>query len=169
MVPRVQDYEQPDQRAQMHGREVGARVRKVSSHNNPHICANFWLFNRLYYQYQEDRLPTCPLTIHALLHLPDYIRRAGPLWASWAFVMERFCGHLLVPAVKNRIRPYENLDNYVQQCAQMQIVVRVFDMPSLARPRVDYRYQAGERLTSHEFMYDDCELFNRYRFYVHIC
>lgn len=69
--------------------------------------------------------------------MPEYIRRTGPLWASWAFVMERFCGHLLAPAVKNRVRPYENLDNYVQRRAQMQIVARVFDMPSLA----DWRWR----------------------------
>ncbi|EUC56281.1 transposase family Tnp2 protein [Rhizoctonia solani AG-3 Rhs1AP] len=68
---------------------------------------NKWVadYERLYYQYQYDRLPACPLTIHALLHMPSYIRQTGPLWASWAFVMERFCGHLL-PAVKNRTLPY---------------------------------------------------------------
>ncbi|KAG8743020.1 hypothetical protein FRC10_000530 [Ceratobasidium sp. 414] len=51
----------------------------------------------------------------------DYEKRTGPLWASWAFVMERFCGHLL-PAVKNCVQPYEMLNNYVQRRAQMQVV-----------------------------------------------
>jgi len=121
-----------------------------------YVCELLFIY-RLYYQYTEDRLPTCPLTIHALLHIPEYIRRTGPLWTSWAFVMERFCGHLLVPAVKNRTRPYENLDNYIQRRAQMQIAACIFSMPSLAHPRVNYKYQAGVRLSSHEFMYDECE------------
>ncbi|KAG8726717.1 hypothetical protein FRC10_006836 [Ceratobasidium sp. 414] len=69
--------------------------------------------------------------------------------------MERFCGHLLVPALKNRIRPYEHLDNYVQRRAQMQIVSCVNRLPSLARPRIRYTYQAGEKLSSREKMYLD--------------
>jgi hypothetical protein len=88
--------------------------------------------------------------------MPYYIRQTGPLWGSWAFVMERFCGHLL-PAVKNRVRPYEHLNNYVQRRAQMQIVSQVYDLPSLARPRVNYTYQGGEMLSSHEKMYNECK------------
>lgn len=114
------------------------------------------LANRLYYQYQQTRLPTCTLTIHALLHLPYYIRQTGPLWASWAFVMERFCGHLL-PAVKSNVRPYETLDNYIQRRAQMQIVSIVYDMPSLRRPKINYTYLGDERLSSRERMYPDCK------------
>lgn len=98
------------------------------------------------------------MTIHALLHIPHYIRQVGPLWASWAFIMERFCGHLL-PAVKNRVQPYEHLDNYVQRRAQMQIVSCVYKMPSLARPRFNYSADGGEMLTSREVMYPDCKLF----------
>lgn len=71
--------------------------------------------------------------------------------------MERFCGYLL-PAVKNRIRPYEHLDNYVQRRAQMQIVSKINQLPSLAKPFVNYRYENGERLSSRERMYPDCEL-----------
>lgn len=113
---------------------------------------------RYYYQYRTSRLPTCPLTIHALLHMPFYIRRTGPLWASWAFVMERFCGHLL-PAVKNRVRPYEHLDYYVQRRAQMQIVSQVLALPSLAKPSVNYRYQNGVEMSSHETAYEECKCF----------
>ncbi|KAG8681606.1 hypothetical protein FRC11_000908, partial [Ceratobasidium sp. 423] len=79
---------------------------------------NTWVvqYEEYYYQHEANRLPTCPLTIHALLHLPYYIRTSGPLWTSWAFVMEQFCGHIL-PAVKNRTRPYEHLANYIQHRA----------------------------------------------------
>ncbi|CEL55918.1 hypothetical protein RSOLAG1IB_01930 [Rhizoctonia solani AG-1 IB] len=115
---------------------------------------NTWVRNyeQLYYQYEYTRLPACPLTIHALLHLPSYIRQTGPLWASWAFVMERFCGHLL-PAVKNRTLPYQHLDNYVQRRAQMQIVSRLYGLPSLAKPKVNYSNIQNENISSHETIY----------------
>ncbi|KAH7335060.1 hypothetical protein B0J17DRAFT_733100, partial [Rhizoctonia solani] len=91
-----------------------------------------------YYQYSVNRLPACPLTIHAILHIPFYIRQTGPLWASWAFVMERFCGQLL-PAVKNRVRPYEHLDNYIQRRAQIQIVSTIHNLPALAQTSIPKR------------------------------
>jgi hypothetical protein len=56
-----------------------------------------------------------------------------------------------------RVRPYEHLDNYVQRRAQMQIVSKISDSPSLARPRINYTYQAGEMFSSREKMYDECE------------
>ncbi|KAB5593712.1 Dynein heavy chain, cytoplasmic [Ceratobasidium theobromae] len=120
------------------------------------LMVNQWVadYERFYYQYQSSRLPACPLTIHALLHMPFYLRRTGPLWASWAFVMERFCGHLL-PAVKNRTRPYEHLNNYVQRRAQMQVVSKKYQLPSLAKPFVNYRYENGEQLSSREVIYPD--------------
>ena len=77
------------------------------------------LFNiRLYYQHKAGRLSTCPLTIHALLHIPDSIEYAGPVWTSWAFPMERFCGRLL-PAFKSRRHPWPNVDNYVVASCQL--------------------------------------------------
>ncbi|CAE7090773.1 unnamed protein product [Rhizoctonia solani] len=117
---------------------------------------NTWVikYEEYYYQYRATRLPTCPLTLHALLHIPYYIRKTGPLWASWAFVMERFCGHLL-PAVKNRIRPYEHLDHYVERRAQMQIVSKVYNMPSLAKPRIKYKYVGDVQMSSHEVAYKE--------------
>jgi hypothetical protein len=88
--------------------------------------------------------------------MPYYLQRTGPLWTSWAFVMERFCGHLL-PAVKNRTRPYEHLDNYVLRRAQMQVVSKVYRLPSLAKPVINYRHENGERLSSYERMYPGCK------------
>jgi hypothetical protein len=70
--------------------------------------------------------------------------------------MERFCGHLL-PAVKNRIRPYEHLSNYVQRRAQMQIVSRIHGLPSLAKPTVNYTYHNGEKISSRERIYPLCK------------
>ncbi|KAG8749984.1 hypothetical protein FRC11_010871, partial [Ceratobasidium sp. 423] len=118
---------------------------------------NTWVvqYEEYYYQHDASCLPVCPLMIHALLHLPYYIRTSGPLWASWAFVMERFCGHI-IPAVKNRTRPYEHLNAYVQRRAQMQAVSLKYNLPSLAKPRINYTYAYGERFSSHERMYPEC-------------
>ncbi|CUA77976.1 hypothetical protein RSOLAG22IIIB_12956 [Rhizoctonia solani] len=117
---------------------------------------NQWVseYEQYYYQYEAIRLPTCTLTIHALLHMPRTIRKAGPLWTSWAFVMERFCGFLL-PAVKNRTRPYEHLDNFVQRRAQMQIVSWKYNLPSLSKPNIHYTHVHGEMITSREKIYEE--------------
>ncbi|CAE7227515.1 unnamed protein product, partial [Rhizoctonia solani] len=117
---------------------------------------NQWVsqYEEYYYQYEPTRLPVCPLTIHALLHMPHTIRKAGPLWTSWAFVMERFCGFLL-PAVKNRTRPYEHLDNFVQRRAQMQIVSSKYNLPSLSKPNINYTHVHGEMITSREKIYEE--------------
>ncbi|KAG9083055.1 hypothetical protein FS749_006340 [Ceratobasidium sp. UAMH 11750] len=117
---------------------------------------NQWVadYERLYYQYQYDRLPACPLTIHALLHLPFYLRRTGPLCNSWTFVTERFCGRLL-PAVKNRYQPYEHMDYYISRRAQMQAVCHIFGLPMLPRSTVKWRFNGRERLSSRELMYPD--------------
>lgn len=70
--------------------------------------------------------------------------------------MERFCGHLL-PAVKNRLRPYEHIDYYVQRRAQMQIVSHVHDLPSLAQPVIKYRLENGVQMSSRETAYPECK------------
>ncbi|KAB5587991.1 hypothetical protein CTheo_8568 [Ceratobasidium theobromae] len=115
-------------------------------------------YEEYYYQYDTARLPACPLTIHAILHIPFYLRQTGPLWASWAFVMERFCGHL-VPAVKNRIRPYDHLDNYVQRHAQMQIVSVVYNLPVLSHtPAAKHHTEGGVEISSRETIYPEFPL-----------
>ena len=47
-----------------------------------------------YYQYLPQHISACPLTIHALLHTADNIEYCGPVWAYWAFPMERYCSVL---------------------------------------------------------------------------
>ncbi len=73
----------------------------------------------MYYQHSPDRLSTCTLTVHALLHIPDSIEAAGPVWASWAFPMERYCGRLQ-PCIKSRRFPFANIDRFVLDAAQLQ-------------------------------------------------
>ncbi|KAF8680006.1 Transposase family tnp2 [Rhizoctonia solani] len=87
-------------------------------------------YEAYYYQYKETRLSACPLTIHALLHVPYYIRQTGPVWTSWAFVMERFCGSLL-PAIKNWLNPYPCINNYVQRRAQLQNISAMYNVRTI--------------------------------------
>jgi hypothetical protein len=59
----------------------------------------------------------CTVTIHALLHIADSIEATGPVWASWAYPTERFCGHLQ-RAIKGRRFIWSSIDNWVLRTAQ---------------------------------------------------
>ena len=73
---------------------------------------------RIYYQNSPDQVSTCPLTIHALLHITDGIEAMGPVWAYWAFLMERFCGKLL-HCIKSHCHPFANIDSYITAVGQL--------------------------------------------------
>ena len=93
----------------------------------------------MYYQYLPSRLATCTLTIHALLHVADCIEAAGPMWAYWAFPMERYCGSL-VPAVRSRRFPFPSIDRYVTevaQLAQVKINHHLHETLALQAPKLD--------------------------------
>jgi hypothetical protein len=93
----------------------------------------------MYYQYLPSRLATCTLTIHALLHIADCIEAAGPMWAYWAFPMERHCGSL-VPAIRSRRFPFPSIDRYVTevaQLAQVKINHGLHETLALRAPKLD--------------------------------
>ncbi|QRV80568.1 Transposase family tnp2 [Ceratobasidium sp. AG-Ba] len=117
---------------------------------------NEWVvdYERLYYDHDHDRLPACVLTIHALLHIPYYIRKTGPLSTTWSFVVERFCGYLLRPALANRVRVYEYLDNFIRRRAQMQIVSRSLNMPELITRPSPLTVEHGELISTKEEIYE---------------
>ena len=73
------------------------------------------------------RVATCPLTIHALLHIAPTIRAMGPIWAYWAFPMERFCGDIL-RNVRSRRFPYANINKYVTSRAQLTHITLLYDL-----------------------------------------
>ena len=79
----------------------------------------------------------CLVTVHALLHIADSIEASGPVWASWAFPMERYCGSL-TPAVKSRCFPFPSIDRHVTELAQLS-QVKIFhcleDLLSLQPPK----------------------------------
>ncbi|KIJ70560.1 hypothetical protein HYDPIDRAFT_184816 [Hydnomerulius pinastri MD-312] len=93
-------------------------------------------YEEYYYQYSPARLAACPVTIHALLHIADSIDATGPVWTSWAFPMERFCGSLQ-PAIKSRRHPYASIDRHVvdeARLTQVQLLYNLQSMLTLTKP-----------------------------------
>ncbi|KAJ7115669.1 hypothetical protein C8R44DRAFT_578431, partial [Mycena epipterygia] len=86
-------------------------------------------YEQFYYQYEESRLSACTLPVHALLHIADNIRKIGPMWCFWAFVMERFCGSL-VPAVKSRKYPFTSLAHRIRDVAQLSQIKLLYGLTS---------------------------------------
>ena len=66
-------------------------------------------------------MSACPVTVHGLLHIADGIEAAGPVWATWAFVMERYCGYIKRSAVRSRKHPLASIDNRILEVAQLEI------------------------------------------------
>ncbi|KAI0371378.1 hypothetical protein BV20DRAFT_1035360 [Pilatotrama ljubarskyi] len=111
-------------------------------------------YETIYYQNDPQRLSACPLTIHALLHIADSIRFAGPVWASWAFPMERYCGSL-VPAIKNRRYPYASLDRHVLDKARLTHIKLMYGIGN----QLTFRPEAAEsQNTIFVPSYDSCVL-----------
>ncbi|KAJ7086220.1 hypothetical protein C8R44DRAFT_650946 [Mycena epipterygia] len=95
--------------------------------------------DRMYFQYDVKRLPICPLTIHALLHIAPSIKFTGPVWCYWAFSMERYCGSLQ-PGIRSRRFPWASLDRYVVEQAQLTQIMTVYNVSSqlsLVEPRTE--------------------------------
>lgn len=84
-------------------------------------------FISIYYQHDLARLPACPLTIHALLHIADGIKFMGPVWCYWAYPMERYCGRLQ-RAIRSRRFPYSALDRSVVESSQLTQISAIYDI-----------------------------------------
>ncbi|THU76276.1 hypothetical protein K435DRAFT_705157 [Dendrothele bispora CBS 962.96] len=115
---------------------------EITSDELDEVHAGFisWVedYERFYYQYDAQRLPTCPVTIHALLHIAPSIKGTGPVWCYWAFPMERYCGKIQ-PAIQNRRFPYACLARHVLEDArltQIKSIYNVAETLSLCPPRL---------------------------------
>jgi hypothetical protein len=91
----------------------------------------------LYYQHEPERLPACPLTIHALLHIPDQIRWMGPCWTTWAFPIERQCGYFQ-RSIQSRRNPYVNMDQHLLDLSQLRQIKILYNLTDeqLGKPPV---------------------------------
>lgn len=79
------------------------------------------------------------MTVHALLHIAPTIRAMGPVWAYWAFPMERYCGDI-GRNIKSRRFPYATINKYITSQAQLTHVTLLYglhDQLSLRPPRSD--------------------------------
>ncbi|KAK0458724.1 uncharacterized protein EV420DRAFT_1620490 [Desarmillaria tabescens] len=99
-------------------------------------------YERIYYQHDYNRLSTCPLTVHALLHIADSIKATGPVWCYWAFPMERYCG-TIQPAIHSRRHPFASLARHVLEDAQLTQIKIYYDVVDELSLRPSQRTPAG--------------------------
>ena len=96
--------------------------------------------SRLYYQHDPERVSCCPLTVHALLHIAPTIRAMGPVWAYWAFSMERYCSDIM-RHIRSRRFPYASINKYVTSRAQLTQISLLYnlenDLQLVPRPSHD--------------------------------
>lgn len=76
---------------------------------------------RIFYQRNQSRLSACPVTVHGLLHIADGIKATGPVWAAWAFVMERYCGYIKRNTVRSRKHALASIDNRILETTQLEM------------------------------------------------
>jgi len=93
--------------------------------------------SRFYYQYSPNCLSTCPVTIHALLHITDSIEAVGPMWAC-------YCS-FLAPVIRSWRFQFTELT----QLTQIKMIHQLHGAISLKLSRHDI---AGQ------FSTPDCEL-----------
>ncbi len=110
-------------------------------------------YEEYYYQYDADRLSACLMVVHGLLHLVDDLLYAGPLWATWTFFMERFCGSLK-RALRSRSRPWANLDRRAINVAHAHQLIVKYDLVEELLP-----HRASGGATSNEVVIPGCEYF----------
>ncbi|GAA5918134.1 hypothetical protein JCM5296_005910 [Sporobolomyces johnsonii] len=85
-------------------------------------------YERIYYEYDYDRLPLTPYSVHCILHIPDYALFLGPPPMTWCFVEERYC-HALGRLISSRLHPYRSLQNGI--LAQYRLRVATLGRPEL--------------------------------------
>ena len=61
------------------------------------------------------------------MHIPNTIIALGPVWAYWAFPMERYCG-LIRPAIKSRKNADASLERYIIECAQLAQISLIYNL-----------------------------------------
>lgn len=105
---------------------------------------------RIYYQQNPERLSACPLTIHGLLHVCDNIRFCGPVWTTWTFWMERYCGYLQA-GLKSDRHPWANLNKRIIHQAYVDQVELIYD---LGKSKKDQSNQIGR----YDKIFDKCKL-----------
>lgn len=93
--------------------------------------------------------------LHALLHIPDDVLHCGPVWASWSFLIERYCG-ITIDSLSSRLNPYKSISNRVLEMSQLSAL-------SLRHQSVQRALKQGlgtpGNTSSMEHTYPNCEQF----------
>ncbi|KAF8604901.1 hypothetical protein BDV93DRAFT_84112, partial [Ceratobasidium sp. AG-I] len=97
------------------------------AHPSLFVNSNYILLTSLYVRNDPGRLRLCTLPIHSLLHIADDIEAMGPVWAYWAFPMERFCG-FLARSSKSRRYPFSSFNRRVLQCSQLAQIKLIYGL-----------------------------------------
>lgn len=83
-------------------------------------------YERRYYRGEWGRLKACLPVFHQILHVPQALRWAGPMYAYSQWAMERFCGTLAGMA-KSRVATNQNISNTLVMLEQKNSLVYVVD------------------------------------------
>ena len=121
------------------------------------------LIYRFYYQHREERLSACTLPIHGLLHVAVGIRFCGPVWTSWTFSMEQYCG-VLQAALRSRRSPWSSLNRRILHMAYLAQLRAKYDLEEELGDTGRRRWHVGDQddLTRGEYVYPECtSLFNQ--------
>ncbi|KDQ10439.1 hypothetical protein BOTBODRAFT_115716, partial [Botryobasidium botryosum FD-172 SS1] len=62
-----------------------------------------------------------------LLHIANSIETCGPVWAYWAYPMERYCGGLQ-RAIQSHRFPFASLDKRVRDLAQLDQIKTIYNL-----------------------------------------
>lgn len=96
------------------------------------------------------------MTVHAWLHLVDYLEEAGPLPAYWCFSMERKCG-VFARSISSRKHPHASLDRRALEQANIDILRNVYDLQEVL-PRYSRMHQSDRAPKFTDPEYDDMVL-----------
>ncbi|EUC62864.1 transposase family Tnp2 protein [Rhizoctonia solani AG-3 Rhs1AP] len=150
-----------NQRYYVHFVRLVKLLRTLISYDLPHnelpalrqgIAEWIQEYEQIYYQFDEERLQTCPVNLHYLLHVVDSIEFLGPIWCYWTYPMERFCSYI-GSSVKSRRYPYANIDQRVLNRARLQIILWRYRLYGQAPfvPRKRGKVEVPMRIGSKEY------------------
>lgn len=83
-------------------------------------------YEKRYYRLEWERLKACLPVFHQILHVPQAMRWAGPMYVYSQWAMERFCGTLAGMA-KSRVATNRNLSIGLTLLEQKSTLVYVID------------------------------------------
>lgn len=85
-----------------------------------------------------DRILACPLNVHAMIHIANDTRHAGPLLCIWEYVTKRFMGQIS-RGIRSRRYPFAQLSENVKKREQMKLVIAKYGLENELAFRAERR------------------------------